>query len=82
MDYFPSNSLLVVDDYQRIMETNREIEREAAEWHTQKISELRFFSEQSFSADVQRIVQKEKFTTTFFLTLSKRDGKSSFPSNP
>ena len=71
LDYFPSNSLLVVDDYQRIMETNREIEREAAEWHTQKISELRVFSEQSFSADVQRIVQKEKFTTTFFSLFQK-----------
>ena len=43
LDYFPSNSLLVVDDYQRIMETNREIEREAAEWHTQKSANCGFF---------------------------------------
>ncbi|EME3572721.1 transcription-repair coupling factor [Enterococcus faecium] len=78
LDYFPSNSLLVVDDYQRIMETNREIEREAAEWQTQKISELRVFSEQTFSADIQKIVQKEKFTTTFFSLFQKGMGNLRF----
>ena len=56
----------MIDDYARIMETNREIEREEAEWHTQKIAELRVFSEQSFGQDVQQLIQKEQFSTSFF----------------
>ncbi|MFF0931840.1 hypothetical protein ACFYLL_18275, partial [Proteus mirabilis] len=71
LDYFPTSSLFIVDDYQRIMETNREIEREAAEWQTQKISELRVFSEQVFVNDVHKLVQKEKFVTTFFALFQK-----------
>lgn len=43
LDYFSKDALLMIDDYARIMETNREIEREEAEWHTQKIAELRVF---------------------------------------
>lgn len=78
LDYFPQDSLLIVDDYQRIMETNREMEREAAEWHTQKISELRVFSEQQFVADVHGIIQKEKFATTFFSLFQKGMGNLSF----
>ncbi|MGM9903644.1 transcription-repair coupling factor [Enterococcus sp. 10A9_DIV0425] len=78
LDYFPTDSLLVVDDYQRIMETNREMEREAAEWHTQKISELRVFSEQKFARDVHSIIQKEKFITTFFSLFQKGMGNLRF----
>lgn len=78
LDYFPQDSLLIVDDYQRIMETNREMEREAAEWHTQKISELRVFSEQQFVADVHEIIQKEKFATTFFSLFQKGMGNLRF----
>lgn len=78
LDYFPQDSLLIVDDYQRIMETNREMEREAAEWQTQKISELRVFSEQKFAADVHAIIQKEKFATTFFSLFQKGMGNLRF----
>ena len=78
LDYFPQDSLLIVDDYQRIMETNREMEREAAEWHTQKLSELRVFSEQQFVADVHGIIQKEKFATTFFSLFQKGMGNLRF----
>lgn len=71
LDYFPSNSLLVVDDYQRIMETNREIEREAAEWQTQKISELRVFSEQTFSADIQKSCRRKSSPQPFSRSFKK-----------
>lgn len=78
LDYFPTNSLLIVDDYQRIMETNREMEREAAEWQTQKISELRVFSEQVLVSDVHKLIQKEKFITTFFALFQKGMGNLRF----
>ena len=60
------------------METNREMEREAAEWQTQKISELRVFSEQVLVSDVHKLVQKEKFITTFFALFQKGMGNLRF----
>src|SRR5699024_11482529 len=58
-DYFPQNSLLIVDDFARIMETNREFEEEEGEWQTQKIAELRVFSEQSFGKDIQKTLDRK-----------------------
>ena len=40
-----------MDDYSRMMETEREIAREEAEWQTLKIEEMRVFSEQTFGVD-------------------------------
>jgi transcription-repair coupling factor (superfamily II helicase) len=78
LDYFSKDALLLIDDYARIMETNREIEREEAEWHTQKIAELRVFSEQSFGQDVQQLLQKEQFSTSFFSLFQKGMGNLRF----
>nr|WP_048603375.1 transcription-repair coupling factor [Enterococcus massiliensis] len=77
-DYFLPDSLLFVDDYPRIMETNREIEREEAEWQTQRIEELRVFSEQHFGSDSHQFFQKENFVTTFFALFQKGMGNLRF----
>ena len=78
VDYFNKDTLLMVDDYPRIMETNREIEREEGEWQVQKISELRVFSEQKFGIDVHQFFQKELFTTSFFALFQKGMGNLRF----
>ena len=78
LDYFSEDAFLMVDDYARIMETNREIEREEAEWHTQKLAELRVFSEQQFGIDVHQLLQKETFVTSFFSLFQKGMGNIRF----
>ncbi|KPG68884.1 transcription-repair coupling factor [Enterococcus sp. RIT-PI-f] len=78
LDYFAPDALLMIDDYARIMETNREIEREEAEWHTQKLAELRVFSEQRFGIDVHQLIQKETFVTSFFSLFQKGMGNIRF----
>ncbi|MCD5001941.1 transcription-repair coupling factor [Enterococcus saccharolyticus] len=78
LDYFDQDSLLIVDDYARIMEANREIEREESEWHTQKLSELRVFSEQSFGADAFQLLQKAEFVSTYFSLFQKGMGNLRF----
>ena len=70
----------MIDDYARIMETNREIEREEAEWHTQKLAELRVFSEQQFGIDVHQLLQRNLCDQLFLY--SKRNGEYSLPSDP
>jgi len=71
LSYFQSDALLFVDDYARILETNRQIEQEEAEWQTQKIEELRVFSEQTFGQKLQPIFQQTKFSATFFSLFQK-----------
>ena len=78
LDYFSEDAFLMIDDYARIMETNREIEREEAEWHTQKLAELRVFSEQQFGIDVHQLLQKETFVTSFFSLFQKGMGNIRF----
>lgn len=77
-DYFLSDSLLFVDDYARIMDTNREIEREEAEWQTQRIEELRVFSDQHFGVEVYPFFKKEHFNASFFALFQKGMGNLRF----
>jgi transcription-repair coupling factor (superfamily II helicase) len=78
MDYFTDSYYLMVDDYARIMETNREIEREEGEWHTQKIEELRLFADQTLGYDVHAFFQKTHVPTTFFALFQKGMGNLRF----
>lgn len=80
VDYFPADSLLFVDDYARIMEADREMQKEEAEWQTQKISELRVFSQQTFGSNTHDFFRNETFTTTFFALFQKGMGNLRFSS--
>lgn len=77
-DYFPKNTCMIVDDYARIMECNRQIEQEEAQWHTQKIAELRVFSEQTFGKDVKRFFHDTDFLMTFFSLFQRGMGNLRF----
>lgn len=76
--YFEQQVYLMVDDYARIMETNREIEREEAQWHTQKIEEGRLFADQVIGTDVHHFFQKITAPTTFFSLFQKGMGNLRF----
>lgn len=78
LNYLKKDAYLFVDDYQRILETNREMEREEAEWHTQKIEELRVFSEQKFGIELLDQLKKNAFPTTFFSLFQKGMGRMRF----
>ncbi|MDN6711673.1 MAG: transcription-repair coupling factor, partial [Tetragenococcus halophilus] len=78
LSYFQNDALLFVDDYARILETNRQIEQEEAEWQTQKIEELRVFPEQTFGQKLQPIFQQTKFAATFFSLFQKGMGNIRF----
>lgn len=78
MDYFGKRTLLIVDDYARIMETNREIEREEAEWQTRKIEELRVFDKQKFGVDAYSLITKASWPSTFFSLFQKGMGNLRF----
>ena len=78
IDFFPSETLVMIDDYPRILETTREIQREEAEWHTQKIADLRVFSEQVFGGDVHQLLSQIEFPTSYFSVFQKGMGNLRF----
>ncbi|MGC6768075.1 transcription-repair coupling factor [Enterococcus sp. LJL51] len=78
LDYLPEDSLLVVDDYARILETEREISREEAEWHTLKLEENRVFAEQTFGINAHDQLRKQRFAATFFSLFQKGMGNLRF----
>lgn len=78
LHYVDENAWLFVDDYGRIMETNREMEREEAEWHTQKLAELRVFSEQHFGLDLSSLLKKTNLLSSFFSLFQKGMGNLRF----
>ncbi|MGM0126192.1 transcription-repair coupling factor [Enterococcus sp. AZ194] len=77
-DYFEKNALVFIDDYPRILETNREMEREEAEWQTMKIEEGKIFSEQTFGHDVYQILNKDSYPTSYFSLFQKGMGNLRF----
>lgn len=77
-DYLPKDALVFVDDYARMMETERQMQQEEAEWHTQKIAELRVFSEQQFRLNAHDLLQQERFVTTFLSLFQKGLGNLRF----
>lgn len=75
LDFFsPKKSVLILDDYARIMEASREMQQEEAQWQTQKIEELRVFSEQQFGGDLFQILNKNEFQTSYFSLFQKGMG--------
>ncbi|EOT45341.1 MULTISPECIES: transcription-repair coupling factor [Enterococcus] len=78
IDYFTDPYFLMVDDYARIMETSREMMHEAAEWHTQKIEELRLFSTQEVLIDDPQVLHHIDAPTTFFSLFQKGMGNLKF----
>ncbi|MDH6363924.1 transcription-repair coupling factor (superfamily II helicase) [Enterococcus sp. PF1-24] len=78
MDYFDEEMLLFMDDYPRLLETNREIDREAGEWQTQRLEEMRVFSEQQFMKEGHNLITKSSLNTTFFSLFKKGMGNLRF----
>lgn len=76
--YLREDAFLFVDDYARILETNRETEQEEAQWHTQKIEELRLFSEQKLGFELSELLKKNTHPATYFSLFQKGMGNLRF----
>lgn len=77
LEYF-EDAFVIIDDYARLMEKNREMNEEEARWQTQKIEELQVFSEQKFSLDAFATLQKQSFVTSYFSLFHKGMGNIRF----
>ncbi|MDR0690519.1 MAG: transcription-repair coupling factor [Streptococcaceae bacterium] len=78
LDYLSNQSLIYFDDYSRIQEMEREIEREEADWQTLTLSQMRIFAQQSFGINLRESLKKIKQTQTFFTLFHKGLGNLKF----
>lgn len=76
--YLKPDAFLFVDDYARILETNRETLLEEAEWQTQKIEELRIFSEQKLGFDLHDLLKQSTHAASYFSLFQKGMGNLRF----
>lgn len=78
LDYLSPDSLVFIDDYARILDTEREIMREESEWQVMKLEELRIFPEQTFGYSFHDQVRNLSLSTTFFSLFQKGMGNLRF----
>lgn len=78
VDYLAEDDFLVVDDYSRLVESERELLREEAEWMTMKLEEQVIFDDQTFGADFRTLLKKAPQHKTFFSLFQKGMGRMKF----
>lgn len=77
-DYFKDDDLMVVDDYSRLVESERELLREEAEWLMMKLEEQVLFDDQTFGGDFRTLLKAAPQNKTHFSLFQKGMGRMKF----
>lgn len=78
LDYIAEDALLIVDEYGRILEVERMIEGESADWHEAKIDEGICLPSQVFAADVRDVIKKSKQHRVYYALFHRGLGNMRF----
>lgn len=78
LDYMHKNSLLIMDEYPRIMETERRLIEEEAEWITSKLEERKILQHQTFANDLRGVLKDVQQGTLYFSLFQKGMGNIRF----
>ncbi len=78
LDYVSQDSFVLLDDYSRILESERMLEQEEAEWLTMKLEEQRIFPEQVISRDFRTVMKNVKSSITYISLFQKGMGNVRF----
>ena len=79
-NYLKPSDFIMVDDYSRMVESEREILREEGEWITLKLEEGVFFEEDTLGGDFRGILKDAKQGKTYFSLFQKGMGNLKFSS--
>ncbi|MGO3197881.1 transcription-repair coupling factor [Vagococcus salmoninarum] len=77
-NYLTAQDFIIMDDYPRMLEAEKEMQREEGEWLTLKLQDLRAFPEQELGGDVRSLVKKTESSLTFFSLFQKGMGNLKF----
>ncbi|MGX6962805.1 transcription-repair coupling factor [Vagococcus xieshaowenii] len=78
LDYLNPNDCLIFDDYARILEVEKELLVEEAEWQAMKLQEVRMLTDISFGKDIRQLVKQEIVSQSFLSLFQKGMGRMSF----
>ena len=79
-DYLTTSDVIVIDDYSRQVESERELLREESEWITLKLEEGVFFEDHELGGDFRSILKNTKQSKTYFSLFQKGMGNLRFTS--
>ncbi|WP_025729310.1 transcription-repair coupling factor [Atopobacter phocae] len=66
IDYFPTNSLVVIDEYSKLVEREAHLKEEESAWLIEKIKEGLIFPEQTFLMNGRQKLLRQSHATVFF----------------
>ncbi|WP_370659256.1 transcription-repair coupling factor [Vagococcus jeotgali] len=79
-DYLSERDILLIDDYSRMMESERELLREEGEWLTGKLVENQILADLTLGGDFRQILKKAPQHKTYFSLFQKGMGNLKFQS--
>lgn len=74
VDYLPSEAIVLVDEYPRIIENNAHLDQEEAEWITSQLEQKKVLHDQSFSHDFRDEWKKVGQDIIYFALFQKGMG--------
>lgn len=75
IDYFKKSGLVIFDDYPRILETQRILTEEAANWQTDMLETHRMLPDQRLMMDAQALIKKDTHAHLYLSLFQKGMGK-------
>ncbi|MGX7030538.1 transcription-repair coupling factor [Vagococcus zengguangii] len=78
LDYLEIDDQLIFDDYARILEVEKELVVEEAEWQAMKLQEVRMLTDISFGQDIRKLIKQERISQSFLSLFQKGMGRMKF----
>ena len=78
LDYLEESGVLIVDDYTRLVETEKELLKDEAQWVVQKMLENKMVPMDELAADFRNILKRSPQAQTFFSLFQKGLGRMKF----
>lgn len=78
LDYLNDKGLLLIDDYPRLRETNKQLETDEANWTVDKLGAHQIFSDQQFGLQFQNVIRRDHHAELFFALFQKGMGNMRF----
>ncbi len=78
LDYMSNDSVMILDDYPRILEAERHAETEESEWVVNKLGARQILQNQKFSHDFKSVIKETEADRLYFVLFQKGMGNVRF----
>lgn len=78
LDYLSDSGLLLIDDYPRLRDINKQLEADEANWMVDKLTAHQIFSDQQFGLHFQDVLKQDQHAEIFFALFQKGMGNMRF----